>query len=464
MRSVLVGLVFVSACATGGGGPHGPLVTTAERTQYVRTGRYDEAVQLCRDFARAYAGVHCDEIGTTGEGRRIVMLRVQRAAGLPVLYIQGGIHAGEIEGKDAGFAFVRDMLDGKVAPGALAAVTILFVPVINPDGHERFGPNNRPNQRGPAEMGFRTNGARLNINRDFVKADTPELAALLGVLTKYDPVVLVDLHTTDGAKFEHDISINAAPIAARGDQLDETAKALSQAIVDRMTALGHLPVAFYPSFVDDGDPKSGFALGEAPPRFSQMYMAARGALGLLVETHSWRTYRERAQSTYHTLQALCELAVKEARRWREVVDATARADAALAGHDVTLVWKNGPHKSELAFRGYAYEKRTSEISGGTWLVYDERTPQVWSVPLYDELVPAVTVHAPARGYIIDGGFAHVVAPILDRHGLRYQPIAFRWADNLRAYDAPEPRRFVSYYDSMASSSSATLARATASTR
>jgi zinc carboxypeptidase len=424
MRSVLVGLLFVSACG-GAVVARSRLVTTAERTQYVQTGRYEEAVRLCHDFERAYSEVACKEIGRTGEGRPIVALRVRRHKHAPVIYIQGGIHAGEIEGKDAGFAFVRDLLDGKVAPGALDAVSLVFVPVINPDGHERFGPNNRPNQRGPAEMGFRTNSARLNINRDFVKADTPELAAVLRVLNKYDPVLFVDLHTTDGAKFEHDISINAAPIAPRADQLEETAAALSHGIVERLTALGHLPVDFYPSFVDDGNPLSGFAIGEAPPRFSQMYMAARGALGLLVETHSWRTYKERATSTYHTLQALCELAVKDARRWREVVDAAARADAALAGTDVTLVWKNGPHKRELAFRGYAFEKKPSDISGGTWLVYDETKPQVWTVPLFDELIPAVTVHAPARGYIIDGGFAHVVAPILERHGLRYEPITGR---------------------------------------
>src|SRR5678816_1143012 len=95
------------------------------------------------------------------------------------MYIPAGIHAGEIEGKDAGFWFLRDLLDGKVAPGALDAVDVVFIPVVNPDGHERFGPNNRPNQRGPAEMGFRTNDARLNINRDYVKAETPEMAALL---------------------------------------------------------------------------------------------------------------------------------------------------------------------------------------------------------------------------------------------------------------------------------------------
>src|SRR4029079_12501563 len=176
--------------------------------------------------------------------RLICGLHISRGPNRPTIYLQGGIHAGEIDGKDAGFWFLRDLLDGKVAPGALAAVDIVFVPVINPDGHERFGPNNRPNQRGPAEMGFRTNGARINLNRDFVKADTPEMHAILHAFTAYHPALLVDLHTTDGAKFQHDISINTAPLAPRPDKLEATAAELSGYTVKRLTELGHLPVAF----------------------------------------------------------------------------------------------------------------------------------------------------------------------------------------------------------------------------
>ena len=246
---------------------------------------------------------------------------------------------------------MRDLLDGKVCPGALDAVDVVFVPVVNPDGHERFGPNNRPNQRGPAEMGFRTNDARLNINRDFVKADTPEMHAILHAFTAYHPALLVDLHTTDGAKFQHDISINIAPLAPRQDKLEATAAELSAYTVKRLTELGHLPVAFYPSFLDNDDPTSGFAVSEAPPRFSQNYAGVRSRLGMLVETHSWRTYRERAESTYHALQAIFEAARRNAAAWATAEAAADRADAQLGGTDVTLVWDNGPHKTEIEFRG-----------------------------------------------------------------------------------------------------------------
>ena len=418
MRSALAFATVLIACSSPR--PKLDLTTTAEASQFLRTGRYDEAVRLCRDFARVYDGVTCDRIGVTNEGRDIVALAIVKRRDRPVIYIQAGIHAGEIEGKDAGFWFLRDVLDGKLLPGLLDKVSIVFLPVMSPDGHERFRANNRPNQRGPEEMGWRTNGTRLNLNRDFVKADAPETVAVLSVIEEYKPVLLVDLHCTNGAKFEQDISVTVTPVAPRGDQLDETAGALSKALMARLTELGHLPVWFYPSFVDEEDPMSGFAIGEAPPRFTHFYMAARSRLAVLVETHSWRTYKERAQSTYHTLQAVFENAMKHAEAWREVERVADAADMKLGGTAVTLLWDNGPGKSELDFRGYAFEKRTSDLTGGSWLVYDETKPQIWKLPIYDEIIPRVTVTAPARGYVVDGGFAALVAPLLVKHGLAWE--------------------------------------------
>ena len=108
----------------------------------------------------------------------------------PIVFMQGGIHAGESDGKDAGLHVLREMLDGTTAKGALAAVTFVFVPVLNADGHERFGRWNRPNQVGPEEMGWRTTAQNFNLNRDYVKADAPEMQAVLRLMTAVgsDPV------------------------------------------------------------------------------------------------------------------------------------------------------------------------------------------------------------------------------------------------------------------------------------
>ena len=97
----------------------------------------------------------------------------------------------------------------------LGASPFVFVPVFNVDGHERFGRNNRPNQLGPEEMGWRVTAQNLNLNRDYVKADAPEMQAMLRLLNEWDPIVYVDLHVTDGAKFQHDVSVNVGAHAGR---------------------------------------------------------------------------------------------------------------------------------------------------------------------------------------------------------------------------------------------------------
>ncbi|MFT3694899.1 MAG: M14 family zinc carboxypeptidase [Kofleriaceae bacterium] len=409
-------LVLVTSCVAAPK-PTGVVPpSTAEKTHFERTGRYAEAVEECHAFAKAYAGVECREIGRTAEDRPIVALDIGDHK-LPVVYIEGGIHAGEIEGKDAGFQILRDVLDQKVVGDLFTHVRVIFVPVINPDGHERFGANNRPNQRGPVEMGFRTNAERLNINRDWMKVQSNEAAAAIGVLAEVEPRVFVDLHTTDGAKFEHDIAINALPLAPRSDHLEQAAQQLSAQLTERMTQLGHLPIdTFYPSFVKVDDPSSGFAVGEAPPRFSQAYVALRDTIGILIETHSWKTYPQRVKATYDVLLALFE-------RMRTPISkgVMSAGNDSIAGQDLVVESENTDHVKQLAFRGYEYKQVDSDISGAKWTIYDETKPQIWNIPLRDELKPKTTVHVPRQGYVIEGGYALSVAALLDRHHIKWEP-------------------------------------------
>jgi len=256
-----------------------PRVTIAERSGFVETGRYDEVIALCDTFARLHPdAVRCVRFGTSPEGRPMQALVASRsghldpgtarAAAVPVVLVQGGIHAGEIDGKDAGFLALRELLDGTAAPGALEDVVLVFVPVFNVDGHERFGAWNRPNQRGPREMGWRTTAQNYNLNRDYAKADAPEMQAMLALVEAWDPIAYVDLHATNGAQFEHDISIQVEPVHAGDDALRAVGRTFRDAVMNDLAAQGSLPLPYYPSFVEHDNPASGFEDGVSPPRFS----------------------------------------------------------------------------------------------------------------------------------------------------------------------------------------------------
>ena len=158
---------------------HPTLRTVAEQSNQL-TGRYDEIERLCPAYQQTWPDkVRCFEFGRTPEGRPMLALAASADGGLdaasahraqrPIVFMQGGIHAGESDGKDAGMFVLRELLDGAIAPGALSAVTFVFVPVLNVDGHERFGRWNRPNQVGPEEMGWRTTAQNFNLNRDSSK-------------------------------------------------------------------------------------------------------------------------------------------------------------------------------------------------------------------------------------------------------------------------------------------------------
>lgn len=411
-----------------------PLTTVSEQSGWTRTGRAAEAESLCRAFPKAFPGkARCDTVGTTPEGRAIVALVASADGTLtpaaaakknrPVVFFQGGIHAGEIEGKDAGFWLLRDLLSGKEQPGVLKAVTAVFVPIFNVDGHERFGPNNRPNQRGPEEMGWRVTGQNLNLNRDYTKVDAPEMGALLRYLNTWDPVMFLDLHATDGAKFEHDVSVTMEPQHSGPESLRALGTKLREELFTELESQSHLPVPFYPSFIEDDDPSSGFAYGVAPPRFSQTYRARQGRFGILVETHSWKTYPERVKVTRDVVADTLRLVARDSAALQAAVKANDAKATSGAVRDVTLAWEHTDKKRTIAFRGYAYERTPSELSGQPWVRYDETKPQVWNIPYYDEMKPSLTVSLPAGGYLVAPAHAAWVADKLTAHGLKFQRLA-----------------------------------------
>ena len=407
------------------------LQTVAERSDFVKTGRYDETVALCAAFERRHPdAVRCIDFGTTPEGRPMKALAVSRSGalapaaarerGIPVVLMQGGIHAGEIDGKDAGFLALRQVLDGEAAPGALERLVWLFVPVFNVDGHERFGAWNRPNQRGPEEMGWRTTAQNYNLNRDYAKADSPEMRAMLALVEAWDPIAYIDLHATNGAQFEHDISIQVEPLHAGDEALRAAGRALRERTIADLAAQGSLPLPFYPSFEDYQDPSSGFEDGVSPPRFSTGYFLLRNRLAMLVETHSWKQYPERVRITRNTIVSILEQVAGHGRDWMALAAAADARD--LAGQPVALDYRATDRARTIEFRGYAYTRTPSEISGAMMTRYDETTPQVWKVPLRDEIVPDTVVEAPRGGYLVPAAFADLVAQRLRAHGIEHATI------------------------------------------
>ena len=406
------------------------LVTVAERSKYVRTGRYDEVERLCSAYAQAWPdSVRCVEFGRTPEGRPMLALVASRSGilspdaarqrGLPVMLIQGGIHAGEIEGKDAGLIALRELLGRS---DALQKFVLVFVPVFNVDGHERFGRWNRPNQVGPEEMGWRGTAQNLNLNRDYTKADAPEMQAMLRLLNAWDPVLYVDLHTTDGSNFQHDVSNTVDPLYSGDPGLHPIARALVAELNAKIATLGSHPLDFYPELVKDNDPAAGFARNVYSPRFSTAYWGLHNRFGLLVETHSWKDYATRVRVTHNIIVTLADMMGREGASWRKQTLGADDKAAQLGGQTVALDFDNGPHVSMIDFLGYAYTREHSDVSGSLAIRYDATKPQVWHVPLRDTIVVKTSTQAPRGGYIVTAANADWMAAKLALHGVRFEKL------------------------------------------
>ena len=423
------------------------LTTLAEESGFRSTGRSDEVERLCEAFTRAWPqAVRLLEFGRSAEGRPMLALLASHAdpRTVPLLMLQAGIHPGESDGKDAGFIALRELLAGAAAAGALDRIAILFVPAFNVDGHERFGRWNRPNQNGPEETGWRTTAQNLNLNRDYTKADAPEMRALLALVRDWDPLVCADLHVTDGADFEPDISLQAEPISQGDPQLQACGRELRDALIAKLAAQGSLPLPFYPDFARTDDPASGFVLTVYSPRFSTGYFPQRNRFTVLVETHSWKDYATRVRVTRNTIVGLAELVSAHGAEWLEKARQADAAAARLGGSDVTLDYASGwrePTKpgsaanapqatgaEPIEFRGYAYTRKPSPVSGDLVTMYDPTTPQIWRVPLRHQVEASLVVKAPLGGYVVPAGYAQEIGAKLALHGIAFEAVRTRIDD------------------------------------
>ncbi|MBX3166944.1 MAG: peptidase M14 [Candidatus Eremiobacteraeota bacterium] len=428
MKILLACLAGLSLLAAPAPATPENLRTQAEESGFQRTGRYEEVPRMCQAFVERWPQ-YCatSTFGTTPEGRPMQVLVASQtgaltpeqahAAGIPVLLFQGGIHAGEIDGKDAGFLALRQLLESD----GLRQVVVVFVPVFNVDGHERFGRYHRPNQVGPEEMGWRVTSQNLNLNRDYTKAEAPEMQAMLALLNNWDPILYVDLHVTDGAEFQPEIANLIEPIFVGDPHLQPLGKALQKDVNRRLSEQGCMALDFYPSLRNPQDPASGFSDGAYTPRFSTGYWALHNRLSMLVETHSWKDYARRVELTRKTILALVELANRDGVSWVQAGAAADRAARLLGGQTIALSHKNTEHHRDIYFPGYAYKKTASQVSGDpAALSYDANTPKIWKIPFYDEVVPDQVSEAPRGGYLVPAGQAPLVAAKLKLHNLQYR--------------------------------------------
>lgn len=443
MKTAIAALLLTAACAHAQ-----DWRTPTEISNYATTPDYaDTMAYLRRVAAAAPAEVRIEPFGTTGEGRELDIVIASKdgdfdpakihAAHQPIVLVQNSIHAGEMDGKDACLALLREMVITKSQAALLDHAVFVFIPMYNADGHEWRSHYNRINQNGPDEMGWRGNGTNLNLNRDYMKADAPETRALLKMFHEWLPDFFVDDHVTDGADYQYDttFTIDDGPnvYSPTAHWIDESV--IPTLLKDVDAVPGHLAAPTYIELNDDTDPAKGLAFDNNPPRFSTGYMILENRPGMLVEMHMLKDYKTRVTGNYELLRSLMAVVNRDAAK---LVALNAAADAqagqlgshplADAPFPLSVGW-NG-ETTPFLFHGYKYTRQLSEVSGTMWVKYSH---ELWdtSLPLSNGFKVTAST-APPAAYIIPRQWAQVI-DVLAAHQVEMQRTTSAWTGSVESY-------------------------------
>lgn len=423
----LIGLFFVSILLNA---QEINWTTKFESSGFLETVTYEECIGFSRQLADNSSLIQYIKIGESPQKRAIPMLIIDKDGltkaqdikntGRSILFVQAGIHAGEPDGTDAMFMVLRDMVAHKQHLELLENVSILFIPSFNVDGLARMGPYNRINQNGPKEMGWRTNSLNLNLNRDYMKADSPEMRAWLEIFNEYLPDLFIDCHTTDGADYQYVATYALETFGNMEEELTKWTKEVYEPYLVTEMAKKDSPIFPYVTFRNWHDPRSGLVRSVGTPMISQGYTALQNRVGLLIETHMLKPYKPRVFATKDMILATLEIMNKDSKR---LMDLNHAADVKMSSSKHSpdkLVIRYNVDYSDTAyvdFLGVEYDVVHSDLTGGDWFKYSDRKT-TFNLQLFERNKVSEEVELPLA-YIIPVEYQDV-QDLIKAHGIQYR--------------------------------------------
>jgi hypothetical protein len=405
------------------------LKTPFEKGNQNQTTTWADCIAWYEDLTRRYprvlrfsvigtsdAGVpiHAGVITADGEFDRAQLKR----EGRPVFFNNNGIHPGEPEGVDACMALVRDFCEQPERLAALGKTVFLFIPLYNVDGAYNRQNSSRVNQDGPEQFGFRGNSRHLDLNRDFVKCDSLTAKVFNRFFTEWDPDVMVDTHTSNGADYSYTMTLIHTQADKLGGNLGGFLRDIMlPRIFSEMERRGW-PTCPYVNPVKDS-PDQGIAEFLETARFSTGYAALHNTIGFMPETHMLKPFADR----YHSMRALVETALEFTVNYGDRIMELRRAakDEGKLRHSWPIHWAmDEANPSSFRFKGYEARYKPSVLGGYQRLWYDRSAPYERDIPYFNRFPADVTVPAP-RWYVVPQQWREVIER-LQWNGVRLQEV------------------------------------------
>lgn len=411
-RKPFVGAVVALVLVVAGAARAEPPRTVAETSDYKSTSSHADVVAFCEALAKESPLVRVAQLGTSQEGRKLPLViladppistpEAAARSGKLVVFAMGNIHAGEVDGKEALLMLLRDLALAKDRP-LLKDLVLVVAPIFNADGNEKFG-KNRPTQAGPELVGTRANAQGFDLNRDFVKLESPEVRALVRLLNAWDPAVVIDCHTTNGSYHRYTLTYEGGRCPAGDPKLvgfvrDE----MLPDVTKRLKKLTGFESFFYGNFNAD---RSLWDTVPPTPRYGTHYVGLRNRIAVLSESYSYASFKDRVQASKGFVQAICEYVAENKDAVRKKL--TEARDAAAKADTIALRAKNVVHGRPVTILGFV-----EEMKEGKRVPTDQ--PKGYEVQYLGGTETTLSVKRPAA-YLVPAAFGPAVEA-LQRHGL-----------------------------------------------
>jgi hypothetical protein len=402
------------------------LLTVAENSGYRATSHHVDVVAFCRELAKRSPLVKLGELATSVEGRKLPLIIIadppvatpEEAArsGKLVIYAQGNIHAGEVDGKEALLMLARDLVLANERP-LLKDLVLVITPIFNADGNERMAKTNRPGQVGPEEgAGVRYNAQGLDLNRDFVKLESPEVRALVRLLNRWDPAVIIDTHTTNGSHHRYTITYEGPRVPA-GDAriITEVRDRLLPEVGRRLEQRSGYKSFFYGNFSRD---HARWETVPAMPRYGTLYVGLRNRIGILSESYSYASYRDRVLATRDFVRSILDYCAVHKDQLRtllaEAREATIRAGREPKATDrVAIRCQLVPLDRRMTVLGFVEEEKNGRRVATA-------QPKDYAAQYLGACAPTLSIRRP-YAYLFPASHAKV-RENLQRHGLTVEEL------------------------------------------
>jgi dipeptidyl-peptidase-4 len=409
------------------------LLTIAEKSDYKSTSDYEDVKNFIDQLKKSSSIIRIENIATSVEGREIPLMIIGNP--LPkspkdlvkdkriVVYIQANIHAGEVEGKEAVLMFARDLVNDKMSE-VLKNVVLLICPLINPDGNEKMSVQNRTHQNGPVNgVGVRYNGQFLDLNRDAMKAESPEVRGVLtNVFNRWDPSVFMDCHTTNGSYHVEPVTFTwmvnpDGDASLRSFMRDKMMPEMSHILLKKYKVEN----CFYGEFTDMMNPEKGWILDASEPRYMSNYFGIRNRLGILNENYVYADYKSRVIGCYYLIHSLMDYTSSHNAEIKSMLnDADKRTIARGTNPAVTdsfaIEYKVRPAPDMVTVRTYEADLIT-DVNGRRSYRKSDRQRDV-TIPYLIDYYPVRSVRFPFA-YILTVKDPEILS-LLNSHGIRLE--------------------------------------------